>query len=792
MNDVWERYKELAEESSTVIQPSYYSRRTTFKEKLQSHLGDIYNFFQPLERSPSERITILIPTKYQPTVVLQMMEDKDVDDTTLPQYVPQDDIFLSLVHVALKIRGDMMETPGHKGFSVTEDDAIRCIPDSLYMLLRLIFGGQEALSLQDDSTENNEEVVQRMVLSIAQDLVYCVSSGRKWTPKHIGLASTLHQATRSKDLVELLHKAGHCLSYDQVLQVDTSLAESTLKSMDQATGAIIPPNIVANTFLHYTADNIDILDETLDGKNTFHATQMAVWQRGQKADVELQTLQPSRRHTLKVPDVLDNLYPTNINPVTSEPAFADPVDKTWFMKPDDSECKKQAQATDMAFFLRRQDVSSKLSWTVFNQSITTEETEQTTVGYLPIVLAPSHELDTLNTVVRKCMAISSHFAQQHTVITVDQALFCKLMELKWSVQEYKDKLFPRLGGLHTAMKFLKAIGDHMSGCGLVEVWLESGLLGEGAAQLVLSGKAYNKAMRAHKLTLQALWQILLPAFLLFAEESDKDCYDDIVSMAAIDDLENIPALIASLKSEQFQKLLKDFVKSKSSDVNFVFWWGYMDMVSILLQFTRAQRDGIWDLHLHSFSQMLPYFMRYNHLNYTRWGPVYLAEMHQLPEAVQTEFQKGKFVVKRSVLKFNQVEPDQAMEWINGTGKKAGGIIGITKTTSALCRWTLSYNLRSHIAAETHAMFNQGPCSVSVHNEATQSRQNRDNNDEAALLLVFQRLKVFEAGSPDTLQNLFTKDLATEAIQNSLLFAKQLGQEEVNTFVDKRMIVPDQN
>jgi hypothetical protein len=47
-------------------------------------------------------------------------------------------------------------------------------------------------------------------------------------------------------------------------------------------------------------------------------------------------------------------------------------------------------------------------------------------------------MDTLNTVVKKCIAISSHFGQEHTVLTVDQALYCKLMELKWSVEEYRD------------------------------------------------------------------------------------------------------------------------------------------------------------------------------------------------------------------------------------------------------------------------------------------------------------------------------------------------------------------
>jgi len=204
---------------------------------------------------------------------------------------------MSLVHVALKIRGDLLDTPGHKDFSVSEDEAIDCVPDSLYMLLRLIFGGQKVLE-DDDSAEEDEERVRRKVLSVAQDIVYCTSGGKKWTPKHVRLGTTLHQATRSKDLVRLFHKAGHCLSYEQVLQVDTSLAEFTLTTLDGETGAVIPPNMVDNNFIHYTCDNIDILDETLDGKNTFHATQMAAWQRGGTAvnpDNALKRLQPSTK-----------------------------------------------------------------------------------------------------------------------------------------------------------------------------------------------------------------------------------------------------------------------------------------------------------------------------------------------------------------------------------------------------------------------------------------------------------------------------------------------------------------
>ena len=187
----------------------------------------------------------------------------------------------------------------------------------------------------------------------------------------------------------------------------------------------------------------------------------------------------------------------------------------------------------------------------------------------------------------------------------------------------------------------------------------------------------------------------------------------------------------------------------------------MDMIVILLQCIRSQRDGIWELHLYSFSLMLPYFKRYDHLNYARWGPVYLVDMHQRPGPVLSELKSVNFVVKRSVHKFSKVDPDQAMEWINGTGKKGGGIIGITKTTSVLCRWTLSFNLISHIAEITHEMYSFYRGSTDLHNEATKSRQKRENDDERSLMSTFLGFSVFSSVShPASLQNLLTKDLAT--------------------------------
>ena len=783
---VWERYVNLAGEADVTIPDSFYSRRSTFKAKVQSLVGNSFTFFQPLDKEPAERKMLLIPTKYEQAAFFRTIQEaKDFDETfELPQYQQHDNIFLSLVHVALKIRKDMTDTGGHKGFCVSDEDARACIPDSLYMFLKLLYSGQAAIDECNVEEEDEEELLRTKILSVAQDLVYGVSGGKKWTPKHIGLSCTLHQATRSKDLVKLFHNAGHCLSYKETLQVDTALAESTLNSLDEETGTVIPLNISSGPFLHFTADNIDILDETLDGKNTFHATQMAVWQRGTPQDVTLKELKPASRHTMTVPDALLRCHHSKLKPGKCEPTYSNPRPALHSLLNNNSECVRQCKAADMAFTLLRQSNDLKVSWTAFNQQHSNENPEQTSVGYLPIILSPAHEMDTLNTVVRRSMVIAKHFNQEHVVITVDQALFCKLMELKWSVPEYLDKLFPRLGGLHIAMNFMKVIGDHMDGSGLEEIWVESGILGPGTVKQVMCGKAYNKGLRCHKLSLQALWHILVPSLLTFCEEHDPKCHKDI-EVLMNDKADNTVNLVSLLAEERFQIILTSFIKSMS-DVNSKFWWNYMEMVGMLLLFIRAQREGNWDLHLYSFKMMLPYFFRYDHVNYARWGVVYVDEMQRLPQALLDEFKRGNFVIKCSDQKFNQVDPDQGQEWINGTGKRCGGIVGITRTTSALTRWTLTYNLRSRIATDTREMYRLSQSRQRLHKECGKSRMIRDNKDEFALLAVFTGFHVFRTEThQDRIMNIATKDVATTTIKDSLLQAYDLGKKQTEQFIEER-------
>ena len=122
-------------------------------------------------------------------------------------------------------------------------------------------------------------------------------------------------------------------------------------------------------------------------------------------------------------------------------------------------------------------------------------------------------------------------------------------------QRYQDRIILKMGGLHIALNFQKAIGQQMQGSGLSEVWTESGVVGEGAASLILNGKSYAKAMRVHKLTYQALWQLLLPAFLAFVENKDPE-----LAKMVSEECKNPEISIDLLTKHHVTSLLREFLK----------------------------------------------------------------------------------------------------------------------------------------------------------------------------------------------------------------------------------------
>ena len=83
--------------------------------------------------------------------------------------------------------------------------------------------------------------------------------------------------------------------------------------------------------MQLTANNIDINDSLLGGKDTFHATQVPGWQRGPNKTEHLASLKPADRTALLIPEALySNCWAANIVEDKSVPVFTEPIEQKWY------------------------------------------------------------------------------------------------------------------------------------------------------------------------------------------------------------------------------------------------------------------------------------------------------------------------------------------------------------------------------------------------------------------------------------------------------------------------------
>ena len=216
----------------------------------------------------------------------------------------------------------------------------------------------------------------------------------------------------------------------------------------------------------------------------------------------------------------------------------------------------------------------------------------------------------------------------------------------------------------------------------------------------------------------------------------------------------------------------------------------MHLVTILLRFTRAIRDSNWQLYLQSFAEMLPWFAAFDHVNYLRWGCVFLTDMKQLEKTapeVYLGFQSGDFTVKESNQRFNQIPDDQGLEHVNKMGKVAGGLVGITRCESARNRWGLTYIDKARQVEDTRDMFGiTGDEDDVSHKELGKIRLKRDESDVKSLVSTFERLEVFSKDSEE-LVCLTTGDIASKVIVKDMQDAEMVGKQVIQTFVTERLV-----
>ncbi len=143
---------------------------------------------------------------------------------------------------------------------VSDLEKMNSDPKSLVEILQTLLTGTSTES------DNPSQRVQRPTSSFSQDLVYAITSGRVKLIEYIMLPFSVKSLTGNMELIQILNRLGHGLSYSQVEETDKALCLQKQAASEDAIP--LPQNIKSGLFTMLARDNIDRLEETISGEGT--------------------------------------------------------------------------------------------------------------------------------------------------------------------------------------------------------------------------------------------------------------------------------------------------------------------------------------------------------------------------------------------------------------------------------------------------------------------------------------------------------------------------------------------
>ena len=128
------------------------------------------------------------------------------------------------------------------------------IPELLDRFLSVLLGDGKSCSNRQS----------RLKYSFAQDLIYSITNGRVKTPKSFLLPTMVKTLTNNTEIINILNKLGHGVSYSALIESETENAYSIYEKQ-LTEDCVIPASCKKEAFSIYVADNIDRNKETLTG-----------------------------------------------------------------------------------------------------------------------------------------------------------------------------------------------------------------------------------------------------------------------------------------------------------------------------------------------------------------------------------------------------------------------------------------------------------------------------------------------------------------------------------------------
>lgn len=188
----------------------------------------------------------LLISKYGEKILFSYPTDQSKSSLVFMSNIPLNDVIEhirnmnsknNIVKAAKQLRKELLTTELIPAGYLCDETLIEKIlndgklPESWLTFMQALFSAKNK-KLSDN--------YYRRALSVFYDVFFTITE--KQTPKQIALAESIHHLTRSKHLINVLNKFGHCINYKTLKNLDKEITTSIVCE-DADKGILIPKNI---------------------------------------------------------------------------------------------------------------------------------------------------------------------------------------------------------------------------------------------------------------------------------------------------------------------------------------------------------------------------------------------------------------------------------------------------------------------------------------------------------------------------------------------------------------------
>ena len=561
------RFTELLTQQGAANKKPYRSDR--LKRRLSKHYESDIQFITLKHRDTFVCQSSLTVKEFCDEVVsLQSKLDDCELDEEEEEEVLLPNVSNSSYHVAKHLRAEV-KTFRKVGGAILENEELEISYEGAASQVPVVLYNHLAwlLTERDEYREDGKIQLSKdddeKVLSLAQDIVGFLT--RQQLPKHIGLALHILKETRSKNLVTMINKFGHCISYPTAQRFITTAAND-VSEREERDGLFIPTNITQGHFTQYALDNLNFHSETEDG-GSFDATTNIIYQytpEGGKGEKVAGTVpvKKTRKLTISEPD---KFVPVSSKLTLKDRRRARTLCDIKLPHDNKGEVCSLADENIVWFLLRMYPThlmaSEKdrdtgiLTWSRFFEFSSGQYTEKTMIGYGPLLPENPTNADVVQTSLDYFISLNLKMGQASTVVTCDQAIYDIVKGLVRKEMERYKNVIVRLGGFHIAQNFLGAIGFLMKESGIEDILVSSNICGRGTANKVMAGNDYYKMVRYHSGLSEAFFMLKWEAFEKWLVLEQKEETLSLLSSL----LENLRNAFNKLENDEFTRLKEEVI-----------------------------------------------------------------------------------------------------------------------------------------------------------------------------------------------------------------------------------------